>query len=189
MTKAGNVYTTKLAIVEDRRATFSLADRAANFAAAERISALFGRMSDLVAQINALRDAATAKHQPDVAAKAEALRKEIVATKEGGAITGEERLREYTDDLYGSIASWEGAPAAYQVKRIDVLGAQLAGIARRFAALVKSSGLAIEPVHAADVTPGGGTGDAATRGLAGWGLRIYPDGKVYGTSEAAAERD
>ena len=33
------------------------------------------------------------------------MRKRIVATKEGGAITGEERLREHTDTLYGAIMS------------------------------------------------------------------------------------
>ena len=187
MTKAGKVYTTTLVIVRDRRATFSAADRAANFAAAERVSALFGRMTNLVDQINALRDAADAKHLPDVAAKAEALRKEIVATKEGGAITGEERLREYTDDLYGSIASWEGAPAAYQVKRIDVLSAQLDAVAKRLAALSKSSGIPPAAVSEDDETPGGGTGDDAIRALSGWRLSVYPDGKTYGTQESAGE--
>ena len=43
------------------------------------------------------------------------MRKQIVATTEGGAITGEERLREHTDQLYGAILSFEGKPADYQV--------------------------------------------------------------------------
>jgi hypothetical protein len=59
-----------------------------------------------------------------------------VATKEGGAITGEERLREHTDQLYGAIMSYEGAPSAYQVERIGVLEAELAGIEKQFEALV-----------------------------------------------------
>jgi photosystem II stability/assembly factor-like uncharacterized protein len=154
MTKAGKVYMAPLQIVNDRRAKFSVADREANFAAAERVSAIFGRMSDLVEGINTLRDGATQKAAAlkdgdpqkqrflDVASKAEALRKEVVATKEGGAVTGEERLREFTDDLYGAITSWEGAPSAYQLKRIDVLNAQLEGIKRRFETLAKSSGIA-----------------------------------------------
>jgi hypothetical protein len=187
MTKAGKVYTSKLVVVADRRATFSAADRAANFAAAERVSALFGRMSDLVERINALRDAATAKHKPDVAAKAEALRKEIVATKEGGAITGEERLREFTDELYGAIESWEGAPSAYQLQRIAVLSAQLDGIARRFDALAKASGVAFHADPAAESESGGGTGDAAGA-LSGWRLSLHPDGKTYG-AEASSDRE
>ena len=44
-----------------------------------------------------------------------------MATTEGGAITGEERLREHADQLYGAILSYEGRPADYQVERIDVL--------------------------------------------------------------------
>jgi len=189
MTKAGKVYTTKLSVVVDLRATFSVAERAENFAAAERVSALFGRMSELVDRINALRFAASAKHAPDVAAKADALRKEIVATKEGGAITGEERLREYTDDLYGAIESWEGQPSAYQLKRIDVLNAQLESIARRFDALAKSSGIAFTVTPDRDAAPGGGTGDAPVRGLEGWRLTLHPDATVYGTQATSAERE
>ena len=191
MTKAGKVYTTKIVVVNDRRVTFTAADRAANFAAAERVSAIFGRMSDLVDKINAFRAAATAAHKPDVADKAEALRKEIVATKEGGAVTGEERLREYTDDLYGAIETWDGAPSAYQLKRITVLSAQLDGITRRFDALAKSSGVAFSatPDADADAAPGGGTGDAPVRGLAGWRLTLHPDAKVYGTQAASTERE
>ena len=39
----------------------------------------------------------------DFDGKLDGLRKQIVATTEGGAITGEERLREHTDQLYGAI--------------------------------------------------------------------------------------
>ncbi len=54
-----------------------------------------------------------------LAAGSSEARKKIVATKEGGAITGEERLREHADSLYGAILSWEGRPARYQLERID----------------------------------------------------------------------
>ena len=47
-----------------------------------------------------------------MADKADVIRKKIVATKEGGAITGEERLREFMDDLYGGILTYEGKPTA-----------------------------------------------------------------------------
>ena len=69
--------------------------------------------------------------------KVDEVRKRIVATKEGGAITGEERLREHTDLLYGAIMSYEGAPTTYQVERIDVLEAELADIEQQFGALLK----------------------------------------------------
>ena len=68
-------------------------------------------------------------------AKADAIRKKIVATKEGGAITGEERLREHTDTLYGAIMSYDGKPTDYQLARIDALKRELGDIEKEFAEL------------------------------------------------------
>ena len=61
----------------------------------------------------------------DFDGKVDAVRKQIVATTEGGAITGEERLREHTDQLYGAILSYEGKPADYQIARIESLRREL----------------------------------------------------------------
>ena len=55
-----------------------------------------------------------------------------MATTEGGAITGEERLREHTDHLYGAILSWEGKPGDYQIARIEALRKELGDVTRDF---------------------------------------------------------
>ncbi len=68
--------------------------------------------------------------------KVDAVRKQIVATTEGGAITGEERLREHTDQLYGAILSYEGKPADYQIARIDVLRRELDDVTKEFQQLI-----------------------------------------------------
>ena len=60
------------------------------------------------------------------------VRKKIVATTEGGAITGEERLREHTDQLYGAILSYEGKPADYQIAYIDTLRRELDDVTKQF---------------------------------------------------------
>src|SRR5262249_17546339 len=60
------------------------------------------------------------------------LRKKIVATKEGGMITGEERLRENLTDLYGNVVDYEGKPSQTQVDRADALARQLADVAKQF---------------------------------------------------------
>jgi len=62
----------------------------------------------------------------------DAVRKQIVATTEGGAITGEERLREHTDQLYGAILSYEGKPADYQIANIDALRRELDDVTKQF---------------------------------------------------------
>jgi hypothetical protein len=64
------------------------------------------------------------------------MKKKIVATKEGGAITGEERIREHLDLLYGALMTWEGRPARYQLARIEALRRELGDVGRELAAFV-----------------------------------------------------
>jgi hypothetical protein len=60
------------------------------------------------------------------------LRKKIVATKEGGAITGEERLREFLTELYGSVIFYEGLPSQAQEQRADSLARELGDVVKDF---------------------------------------------------------
>jgi photosystem II stability/assembly factor-like uncharacterized protein len=148
MTKAGKVSETKLTVGLDRRAKFSEADRKAQFDAAMRVRALFGQESVLMDRIVALRanlaknagalseSDALRKAVADFDVKVDAVRKQIVATTEGGAITGEERLREHTDQLYGAILSYEGKPADYQVANIDALKQELEDVTKEFEQLI-----------------------------------------------------
>jgi hypothetical protein len=62
----------------------------------------------------------------------EEMRRKIVATKEGGAVTGEVRIREKTTELYGNILNYEGRPGDYQVARIDSLKKELGDVAAEF---------------------------------------------------------
>lgn len=142
--KGDKSYERKLDIGLDPRDPFTLADRKAQFDAAMKVSDLFGRMTDLAYRIVAVRDGAKAraaqassdpalqKQLNALADKADDIRKQIVATKEGGAITGEERKREYLDDVYGAIANYEGAPTAYQLARVDALSREIDDTARDF---------------------------------------------------------
>jgi len=146
MTKDKDVFETKIDVGLDRRVTFSAADRQSQYDAALRVRDVFGEMTDLVYKINAVRmqsDAlaaklgegdATRKQLAGLKAKADAIRKKVVATTEGGAITGEERLREHTDELYGAIMSYDGKPSDYQLARIDSLKRELGDVEKEFAA-------------------------------------------------------
>jgi photosystem II stability/assembly factor-like uncharacterized protein len=144
MTKAGKVSETKLTVGLDRRVKFNEADRKAQFDAAMKVHALFGDESALMDRILFLRGALaksknalpendeSRKLLTDFDGKVDAVRKQIVATTEGGAITGEERLREHTDQLYGAILAYEGKPGDYQIARIDALRKELGDVTRDF---------------------------------------------------------
>ncbi|MEO8810447.1 MAG: hypothetical protein ABI386_09405, partial [Rhodanobacter sp.] len=144
MTKGKDVFETTMTVKLDRRDTFGGADRQAQFDAATRVKTLFGTMSDLVARINAVRTAtaveaaglpatdASRKQLTSLGDQANAIRQKIVATTEGGAITGEERLREHADELYGAIMSWEGRPTDYQLAYLDTLTRELADVQKAF---------------------------------------------------------
>jgi uncharacterized protein with LGFP repeats len=147
MTKGDHVYTDKVTVGLDPRSPFTVADRQAQFDATMKVHGMFGRMSDLVARIQAVRGAAgaTAAKLPEndplraqlgsLADKADTIRKQIVATKEGGAITGEERLREHMDQLYGALMSYEGKPAATLIAYTAALDRELGDVEGEFAKL------------------------------------------------------
>jgi photosystem II stability/assembly factor-like uncharacterized protein len=144
LSKDGKAITRDFEVVLDPRAPFNLEDRKAQFVAATKVHALFGTMTELVDEVTQLRDGATlraadpkakgslSKQLRDFSEQADGIRKQIVATKEGGAITGEERLREHVDGLYGAINSWEGKPGSYHLARIEVLTAELSEIRGKF---------------------------------------------------------
>src|SRR5262249_38330587 len=130
LTKGGDVVESKVKVELDRRAPFTAADRKAQLEATLRAGALFDDMSAVVDNLDAARagaKSAAAKLRDDplgekvtkVLGRIDAVKKEIVATKEGGAITGEERIREHLDQLYGALNGWEGRPGKYQLDRID----------------------------------------------------------------------
>jgi hypothetical protein len=133
MTRGTETFTTKLDVQLDRRATYTVADRKLELAAAMRVYALLGDLSFDVDRINGVHDALLEraaklgandplrKQCVDEAAKVDEIRKKIVATKEGGAVTGEERIREKTASVYGAVVFDEGRPPDYYVARIDSL--------------------------------------------------------------------
>jgi hypothetical protein len=193
LTDRDQVVETKLDVGLDHRATFSVADRKAQLDAALRVRALFEDMSNTTDRINAARRAIEARSQalPQgdalrarlqlVDQKLEDAKKKIVATKEGGAITGEERIREHLDVLYGAFVSWEGRPARYQLDRIDALGRELSEVTREVEGIMTSQvrpldgdlrGRKLEPI------PTDADGERAEE----------DDDDVQGTAVAAASR-
>jgi len=145
MTDNGKTYETQIKVGLDRRVAYTTSDRQAQFDAAMKVYALFndetqlfGRIAGLRAQVAAAgkglpKDDALGRRLSGLDQQLDRIRKEIVATTEGGAITGEERLREHTDQLYGAINSWDGPPSAYQLDNIAGLRSQLDEVSGEFA--------------------------------------------------------
>jgi photosystem II stability/assembly factor-like uncharacterized protein len=142
MTKDKDVFTTKLNVVADPRSTATAEDRKAQWDLSMKIYNLLGDMTYAVEKINGVRlalDQRAASASPALKAKLEAasrdvdtLRKKIVATKEGGMITGEERLRENITDLYGSVVFYEGRPSQMQADRTDAIAHELSDVVKSF---------------------------------------------------------
>ena len=144
LTKDDQVFTTPLIVTLDPRATYTLADRKAQFDLVTRIGGLLNHMSWAVDAIIGVRDESLArvaklpendpvrKQAEKLAADSDRIRTKIVATKEGGAITGEERLREFLGGLYGDVNSYEGRPTDSQTARADALSRELDDVVREF---------------------------------------------------------
>jgi hypothetical protein len=77
------------------------------------------------------------KQLQQLAADCDALRSKIVATKEGGMITGEERIRELLGQLYGAVTGYDGKPTDYQVARTESLGHELQDVIDDFQKLTQ----------------------------------------------------
>ncbi|MEA2164950.1 MAG: hypothetical protein QOK37_3077 [Thermoanaerobaculia bacterium] len=144
MTKDKNVYTTPLVLVPDPRTSHTDADRKAQWDLSNKIYAQLGEMTYAVDRINSVRTAlddrasklpatdALAKRLKSASNDVDTLRRKIVATKEGGMITGEERLRENLTDLYGNVAFYEGRPSQMSTDRADALAHELKDVVQDF---------------------------------------------------------
>jgi photosystem II stability/assembly factor-like uncharacterized protein len=148
MTRGTETYTTQLQVQQDPRAKFTPEDRQMEFDASMRVYNFLGDMTFEADRISAMQntllersgqlknEAGLAKRLQQAAGRVDELRKKIVSTKEGGAVTGEIRIREYTTELYFDIQNYEGRPTDYQTARIDSLKKELADVSSQFEAFV-----------------------------------------------------
>ena len=149
LTKGDKTYTEELKVAIDPRAKYSLEERKAQFDLAMKVYKELEHMTFGVEAIEGVRDAANAraakvpekdalhKQLVQLAVDCDKLRSKIVATKEGGMITGEERIRELLGQLYGAVNSYDGKPTDYQVARTDSLGHELQDVIDEFQKLVQ----------------------------------------------------
>jgi hypothetical protein len=144
LVEGDSTYTTPLVVRSDPRVKHTVADRRAQFDLSVRLYGLLDNMTSVVDKMNGVRGAlenrATSVSQSDSLVRrlrqasdtVDVLRRRIVATKEGGMITGEERLRENLTQLYGSVVFYEGRPSATQVERAAAIERELGDVSHEF---------------------------------------------------------
>jgi photosystem II stability/assembly factor-like uncharacterized protein len=144
LTEGDSTYSTTLRVVGDARVSHAAADRKAEFALAVTLYDLLNQMTSVVDRMNGVRgeidERGTGLAEVDTllhalqrgSAQVDTMRKKIVATKEGGMITGEERLRENLASLYGSVVAYEGRPSEMQVQRTSAIGRELGDVTKEF---------------------------------------------------------
>ncbi len=144
LTKGDQVYTAKLNVVLDPRAKYGLDERRAQYDLTLKLYKMLARMSYGVDSLTSMRDTAQAraaklaqndplrKELQQLSQQSDSLRSKIVATKEGGAITGEQRIREFATEIYGDVNGYDGKPTDDQSARADALSRELEDVMRDF---------------------------------------------------------
>jgi photosystem II stability/assembly factor-like uncharacterized protein len=157
LTKGDKTYTEELKVAIDPRAKYPVEERKAQFDLAMKVYKELEHMTFGVEAIEGVRDAANAraakvpekealhKQLQQLAVDCDKLRSKIVATKEGGMITGEERIRELLGQLYGAVNSYDGKPTDYQVARTESLGHELQDVIDEFQKLVQKEVSVVNP--------------------------------------------
>jgi hypothetical protein len=151
MTKGDHVYTEQLNVVLDPRAKYTVEDRKAQFDLAMKVYKQIEHMTYAVTAIEGVRNAAYERDAKlpekdalrgqlqQLSGKCDELRSKIVATKEGGMVTGEERIRELLGELYGDVDGYDGRPTDYQAARSESLGRELEDVITDFHKLTEAS--------------------------------------------------
>jgi photosystem II stability/assembly factor-like uncharacterized protein len=144
MTKDKDVYATQLQVVADPRTKHTPEDGRAGFDLAMKLYGVLADMTFAVDRISGVRQAlddraaklpardALAGRLRAASARVDSLRAKIVATKEGGMITGEERLREHLTNLYGNVVFYDGRPSQTQLEAADALARELTDVVNEF---------------------------------------------------------
>jgi photosystem II stability/assembly factor-like uncharacterized protein len=145
-TKGSETYTQTIELVPDPRSAYTAEERALQqktvrnlYDMVERFTFLTERTINLRDQANARAAKLSGNEKTQLAAlgnKLDALVKTLVATREGGWLSGEEQLRERLGMLYGAVNFYDGRPTDPQLNEMNVLTKELDAKQAAFDAIV-----------------------------------------------------
>ena len=132
MTKGKNVYDKKLVLREDPDSPYTPDERELQTKTVMKLFAMQEELADITDTLKKKSDSLNSVHSllSDTKAAEEILirvnqlndlRKSLVASKEGAAITGEEKLREKLSSLYIAVNLFAGKPTDTQLERLKLL--------------------------------------------------------------------
>ncbi|RMF82191.1 MAG: glycosyl hydrolase, partial [Nitrospirae bacterium] len=143
--KGKDVLEGTVTLVADPRSPHSAEDRKLQQETALALYRDLERLAYTIDTVIQLRDAAReraegapkrlARRLEAYADELEAFRASLVATGEGGMLSGEEKLREKLGELYGAVSGYDGRPTGSQLERKARLERELEAAAARFAGL------------------------------------------------------
>jgi photosystem II stability/assembly factor-like uncharacterized protein len=145
--KGDQTLGSQVVLVPDPRAKHSAADRALQERSAMAAYRMMEKLTWTDDAATGLRDAlrdragklppgdALRKRAEALAAGLDTFHASLVATSEGGWMSGEEELREKLGTLYGGINGYEGRPTQSQLDQLRILGARLDKAAAHLEAL------------------------------------------------------
>jgi hypothetical protein len=127
--KGDKTYEGKITLVADPKSAHTITERQMQRETAMKLYKMQEDLAFLNKQLLALKDSVKArmvviknekvkKNLSIYSEKLEKLRKTLVATKEGSAITGEEQIREKLSAVYGGVVGYEGRPTDSQLDRM-----------------------------------------------------------------------
>jgi photosystem II stability/assembly factor-like uncharacterized protein len=150
LTKGGQTLDSQVQLISDPRSTHTAEDRALQYDTVMKLHGMMERLTYVVDAALALREGlqkrAEGMPQNDklrkqlegLAGELTKFHATLVATGEGGWLSGEEQLREKVGYLYGGVNGYEGRPTKSQLDMMSVLGARLDKAAARLDAIAKN---------------------------------------------------
>ena len=141
LTKGDKTFTGKIELILDPKSEHSAADRDLQY---KTVTQLFKMQEDLAflnKQLLSMKDSINTKMKnlnqenskqatlkktlAEFAGKLDKLHKTLIATKEGTAITGEEKIGEKLSELFYAVSRYDGRPSDSQLDRSKGLGKEM----------------------------------------------------------------
>lgn len=133
--KGKETYTSTIDLTPDPRATYTAEERALQLKTVRRLYDMLADFTFLTERVKLLRDQANERAEKlsggdkkkvaTFASKLDEQYKTLVATREGGWLSGEEQLREQIGSLYGAVNGYDGRPTESQLAEADRLAGEL----------------------------------------------------------------